>query len=179
MTKSLNVMIYRFYGVLFMGNKPIGTSSDPLVLVQFKILKSQKDFLDNLGDRVASGFIRKLIGAQMSGHEAEISKLKDEARQHEAHLNIIKAQISELEAVDQRKDAASQTREQLLEQAAWRIISGLHSIKFKDRELMQIFKNNLEMINRTLGGNIEPVTSEELKTITIKKAKAKGLNIYE
>lgn len=161
-----------------MVNKRVTSIDDPLIPTIIQLPRSQKDFLDTL-DESASSFIRKLIGAQMSGHEVEISKLKDEARQHEAQLNIIKAQISELEGEDQRKEAASQTREQLLDQAAGRIISGLHSIKFKDRELMQIFKNNLEMINRTLGSNGEPVTAEELKPIIIKKAKAKELSIFD
>ncbi len=58
-----------------MGNKPVGTISDPLVLVQFKILKSQKEFLDSLGGRSASAFIRKLIDSQMDTHAAEITKL--------------------------------------------------------------------------------------------------------
>ena len=177
MTIQSNIITFHFLGVFVMGNKPVGTKSDPLVLLQTKILKSQNDFLDKLGEPKSS-YIRKLIDAQMSGHEAEISKLKDELRQHEAQSNIIKAQIKELEAADQRKQAASQTREQLLEQAARRIISSLHnSIDFKDRELMQIFKTNLGMINRDLDGNGK-VTADELKTITIKKAEAKGLNIY-
>jgi hypothetical protein len=62
MTNHSNVITFHSFGVLFMGNKPIGTETDPLVPVQHKILTSQKDFMDNLGES-SSAFIRKLISA--------------------------------------------------------------------------------------------------------------------
>jgi hypothetical protein len=161
-----------------MVNKRVTSKDDPLIPTIIQLPRSQKDFLDTL-DESASSFIRKLIGAQMSGHEAEISQLKEEARQHEAHLNQIKAQISELEAVDMRKQAAGETREQLLEKVTDRFIKGNQDINFKDRDFVRIFKNNLEGMNRKIGSNGEPVTHEELKTLTIKKAEARRMHIYE
>lgn len=152
---------------------------DRLIRIDILVTECQKEHLENLGKQQASVYIRKLIGAQMSGHEVELSKLKEEARQHEAELNIIKAQISELEAVDQRKEVAGKTRELLLEQAAGRIISGLQYLELNKPEINQMFKNNIVGINRTLGSNGEPVTAEELIEITIKKAEAKGVPTYE
>jgi hypothetical protein len=160
-----------------MANKRASSKEDPLVQTIFHLTQSQKKFLDEEIGGSASAFIRKLIDAQMSGHEVEISKLRDEAKQHEAHLNIINAQISELEATDQRKQAASQTREQLLEEAAERLIKGAQVIDFKDRDFVRIFKTNLEDMNRILKGNGEPIAYEELNTLTIKKAGTRGVRI--
>lgn len=161
-----------------MANKRVTSKENPLVQTIIYLPKSQKDFLDAL-DSSASAFIRKLIDAQMSSHEVEISQLKDELRQHEAHTNMIKAQIRELETVDKRKQAAGQTREQLLEKVTERLLKGNRDIAFKDRDFLRIFKTNLEDMNRILAGNGEPVTHEELKVLTIRKANERGMRVYE
>jgi hypothetical protein len=142
MTNQSNIITVHSFGVLFMGNKPIGTETDPLVLVQYKILRSQKDFLDNLGGSSAAS-IRKLISAQMSGHEVEISKLQEENKQLEAKLNINKAKIIELDKTDQRKILASQTREELIREALVRLKSSLYDINFPS-----MLKVNVELINK-------------------------------
>ena len=142
-----------------MGNKAIGTETDPLVSVQYKILMSHKDFLDSLGEP-ASVYIRKLISAQISSHEVEISKLQEENRQLEAKLNINKAQIIELETTDQSKAVASQTREEVIGEALIRLKRSLD-----ERNFPSMLKVNVELINKRLKGNGEPVTSDELKQL--------------
>lgn len=161
-----------------MVNKRVTSKDNPLIPTLIQLPKSQKEFLDTL-EESASSFIRKLIEAQMSGHEVEISKLKEENRQLEAKLNINFAQISELEAIDQRKEVAIQTREQLLEKAVERILSSLQVVDFKDRAFIQIFNTNIGIINRKLDGSSEPVNPKELKTVIIKIAEAKGMQIYD
>lgn len=157
-----------------MANKRVSNHNNPLIDVHFKITKNQKDFLDNFKEST-SAYIRKLIDTQMSGHEAEIAELKEELRQHDAQANILKAQIGELEAEDQRKQAACQTRQQLIDQAADRIMKGFSVLNFKNPDLKNILKTNLMMVNRDLNNNGDPVIEEELKTITIKKAEARGI----
>lgn len=148
-----------------MGNKPIGTKSDPLVLVPFKILKSQKSFLDNLGEP-ASSFIRKLIASQMDTHETEITKLESEAREHEAHLNIIKSQIVELKATIQRKKAASNERAEFIEQIAQRLKRELtHDYRGNWKvtvELQKYIKNNIFDANKKLNGSGECIQEKDV-----------------
>ncbi len=160
-----------------MANKSVGTKADPLIPVYFKILQSQKDFLDNLGKREASAYLRKLIDAQMSGHEAEISKLREELRQHEAHANIIKAQISELEATDQRKQAASQGREELINKQATGLLPALR-VSGRISEHKKAIEFITKSINDKAKGKIS-IKSEEIEQELRKQAEAQGVYVYD
>jgi hypothetical protein len=165
-----------------MVNPKISKNDDPLILMSFQLFESQRKYLDELhklSGKNKSEILRDLIFSQMDSNGAKKAELTEKIATRETEINLYKHQLAELEAVDQRKQAAGETREQLLEQAATRMLSSLHILKFKDRGFMQIFKNNLEMINRILGSNGEAVTAEELKTITIKKAEAKELSIFD
>jgi hypothetical protein len=108
----------------------------------------------------------------MSGHEVEISKLQEVNRQLEFRININKANISELEATDQRKQAASQTRDGLIKKALNRLIDPRRHFKFDDPRFQEMFRNNIVMINKDLDGNAETVTPEELKELILKKVEA-------
>jgi hypothetical protein len=111
----------------------------------------------------------------LNPHAIETDRLEEENRLLEAQLNINKAQIDEYKAEVTKQQEASQTRGELLEKAAERLIKGTRIINFKDRGFNQMINNNLGDINRTLSGNGEPIAPEELKALVIKKAEALGL----
>jgi hypothetical protein len=163
-----------------MVNKRVTPSEDPLVHVDFLITKSQKRYLDDLGSSKRSAFIRKLIDAQINTnpYAAEEEKLKERIEQRDREQNIDKAQLTEVQAEKTKKQAASQTREQLLEKVSDRFIKGNQDIDFKDRDFDRIIKTNVKDMNRILGANGNPITYEELKALTITKAKAAGMHIY-
>lgn len=150
---------------------------DRLIRINILVTEYQKEHLEKLGKQQASVYIRKLINAQMSGHEVEISKLEEENRQHEAHININKAQINQLKETDQRKQAAGQTREELIEEITQRL-SDRKILDFSARDFLRVFNNNLEDANQVLNGNGEPITPEELKERTIQKANARKRSVY-
>ncbi|HEX7627857.1 MAG TPA: hypothetical protein VF354_02920 [Candidatus Methanoperedens sp.] len=164
-----------------MVNKRVTPSEDPLVHVDFLITKSQKRYLDDLGSSKRSAFIRKLIDAQINTYPyaAEKAKLKESIEQKKRELNIEEAQFIEYQAEETKALVASQTREQLLEKYTDRYIKGNQDIDFTNRDFDRIIKINIGDINRIIGGNGEPVTYEELKILTIKKAEARGMHIYE
>ncbi len=158
-----------------MANKKVSMPSDRLVHVDFMILESQKDFLNNLNES-ASAFIRKLIAAQMDGHEAEISNLKEEKRQHEAALHIIDAQIKELEAENNKQQNAITLREQLFKSQVDGLVEVLKVNGGFTSELDSPIKFRVKGMNAKLNGSgAQPFTVEELKQAVLEKAKAEGV----
>jgi restriction endonuclease Mrr len=145
-----------------MVNKRVSPSEDPLVHVDFLITKSQKRYLDDLGSSKRSAFIRKLIDAQINTnpYAAEEEKLKERIEQRDREQNIDKAQLIEFQAEKTKKQITSNTREELVADALIRLKGSI-----RERNFESILKVNLEMINKKLGGNGEPVTSAELKKL--------------
>lgn len=163
-----------------MVNRRISKDNDPLILMSFQLFESQRKYLNDmhkLSGKSKSEILRGLILSQMDTHEVEISALEEELRQKEASTNILKSQISERKASDQRKQAASKTREQLIEDSLKRLLGSSRIINFKDNEFIQMFKNNLKDANRALNGDGEPITDEELKNRVVLKAKERKVSV--
>ena len=160
-----------------MANKKVTDSNNPLVDVHFKILRTEKDFLDNLGES-ASGFIRKLIDAQMSSHEVERAGTLEQLRQSEATTNLLKSRLSEFDELDRRKLAANKNHEQLIEDILGHLLGFTRVIRFKDTDFIRMFNNNLRSANQLLNGNGEPITRDELEKRIILEAEKRKVIVY-
>lgn len=163
-----------------MGNKPIGTETNPLILVPFKILTSHKDFLVKQGN--ASAFIRKLIDAQMSSPEVRTSELEEIYKQKEAEFNIAKAQLSESKATAQQKQAASQGREEIIVKIARRLKSNLNRNHYRGgwdvtKDFPKLLKTNVSDENRMpaiSNGGVEPIQEDEVLAMIYKILEAEA-----
>lgn len=138
-----------------MGNKPIGTQSDPLVIVQHKILRSQKEFLGKQGN--ASAYVRKLISTQMSDPEVGIDKEREAVGELEAIINVKKAKIADHDKAKALKRMATAGREEAIKEIASKL-KGLLGHDFKgnpvfSRELQDYIKHNVINKNLELFGN--------------------------
>ncbi len=156
-----------------MANKSISKPSDKLILVNFKILESQKNFLNNL-EEPASAVIRKLIASQMHGHEVDITKLREEKEHKEAELNIINAQIAELEASLDRKQNSIIQREKLLKQNVESLVKNLSLVAGYLPEIESYIKARVKDMNATIGSDSEQFTVEELTQAVITEAESLG-----
>jgi len=150
---------------------------DRLIRICVLVTEFHKQHLEKLGKQQASVYIRKLIDAQTSGHEVEISKLKEELMDHDAQANIIKAQLSELEAADKRQQAASQTREELIVEQATGLLPALrgsHRISAHKKAVEFITKAISEKSKGTI--SIKP---EEIEQELRKQAEAQGVYVND
>jgi hypothetical protein len=117
-----------------------------------------------------SELFREWASFQVNSCIIELIEIEHEEIRAEAELKIIRSQKSQLKEELSKQHAATQTRERLLDQTAVRLIKSTQVINFKEPGFSNIFKNNLEDLNRIIGSSGEPVTYEELKTLTIRKA---------
>ncbi len=159
-----------------MVNKRVTSEDDPLVQVIVLLKKSQKSFLDTLGKSGRSAYIRKLLDSQMNTnpHAVEAEKLEEENKMLESRLKINKAQIDQYKVESEKHKITAQTRDQLLDKTSDLLINFSSIIDFSDRQFIQVFKNNVNDANRILGQNGDPITSDELKVMIVRKAEAKG-----
>ncbi len=165
-----------------MANKRVTSKDDPLVQTIIYVPKSLKDVLDNFSKSAGksiSALFREWAMTQLDGHAAELSKLKEEKRQHEAALNIIDAQIKELEAETSKQQNAITLRENLFNQQ----VDELVNILIRDggfiQELDRPIKFRVQGMNSKLNGSgAQPFTVEELRQAVIEKAKAEGLRVH-
>ena len=163
-----------------MANRTLSHPDDKTVTILIKLPTSLKLAVEDLSKKTGksmSELFRGWAAAQVDSHEVELIQLDQEEINKEAELNIIRAQKSQLKAELNKQLVAGQTREQLLDQAAERLLKGARVIDFKDRDFVRISKTNIEDMNRILGGSGEPITNEDLNTVTLKKAGARGVRI--
>ncbi len=166
-----------------MANKKVTSSDDPLVDAHFKISKSQKDFLDSLGES-SSAFIRKLIAAQMDGFDVELSKLTAEEKDLEIKLKQVQAQKQQILDAINKKHTTIQGREELLEKQVTELLSSSIGTQKRPCANLRTLKNpikfRVEGINRKLNGNgAEPITEREFTEMFVTKAKVKGVELYD
>ncbi len=153
-----------------MVNKKVTDSNNPLVRVQYLILKSQKDYLDTLGGS-ASTYIRKLIEAQMSTREAEKRELIKEKTQHLAQVNIIDAQLKQLDEETNKVNLGADFINQ-------RIESMVQNLKIECGNISKI-KNGLKvspaLIKKKTGIDY---TLKEFTNAVIDKAESQGVKVH-
>lgn len=165
-----------------MVNKRITSEEDPLVPTIVRLPISVKKDLDAYSKKTGmpiAEILRGWIRMHLDSPEAERNALRKERLEHESYIKAIDVQLVELEAADQRKEVSLQTREQQLDKVAECLIKGNWYIDFRDPVFIRSLKTNLVTLNQTINGDGEPVTEQELKTLTITKAKAKEIDIYE
>lgn len=165
-----------------MVNRRLSSHDDPTVGIYLKIPLSLKNAIDNLSLKTGkslSALFREWAIAQVDSHAVELAKLKEEKRQKEAELNLINAQILELEAESKKKQLATQGREELIRKQAEGLISSLK--EYGDiSKLEKAIKVRAFGINQKLNGTgAEPVRPEEIKQALVAKAKAEGVRFYE
>jgi len=174
---GVNIMTFHFLR-MFMSNKRVGTSSDPLVLVQIKVLRSQKEFLATQEESV-SAIIRKLITFQMEGHEVEIAKLKEELRDDESRINLKKATITELEASTKKQQNTVTLRDDLFKRQTEELLDILIRNGGFFGEIEDAIKFRIQGMNTKLNGTgAQPYTVDEIKQTVIDRAKSKEVKIY-
>ncbi len=149
------------------------------VQLHVMITEPMKDYLDSVGNQKVSEYIRKLILADMNGHELELAKLREEKLHKEMELRQIDAQISQFEEESIKKHTASQTRQALIEAIADRMTDHTAVIDFKERRFKQVFQTNLDDANKYLSGSCDPIKPEEIRQLILVKAAERGVVICE
>ncbi len=89
-----------------MANKKISSKENPLVSTHIHLPMSVKNDIEALGEKTGksmSDIIRGWAKIHLDSPEAEINELEKERLEHEAHIQSINAQITELKASDQRR----------------------------------------------------------------------------
>ena len=157
---------------------------NPERLLRFCVLvtERQKEFIEAIGKQHGSEYVRKLIAAQMDTHEAEVSILEEELRQHEVHTNLLQAKIRELKSSDMQKQAASQGREEIIVKIARRLKSNLNRNHYKGgwdvtKDFPKLLKTNVSDENRMpaiSNGGVEPIQEDEVMAMIYKILEAEA-----
>ncbi len=161
-----------------MANKSVGTTSDKLVPVQFKLLESQKRFLDSMG-APASAFVRKLIASQMEGHAPKLAELKKEWNQIKFNLHAKELQIAEHESLTAKMQLSTQGREESIAKHVAILFEDLR-VHHRIKKLQIFIRNNVTNINTRLAGSgAMLVTEVELTDRLRAKAKDEGVKLLD
>jgi hypothetical protein len=156
-----------------MSNRTLSHPGDHTVSIHLKLPMSLRLAVDDHSKKTGksmSELFREWASFQVNSCKIELIEIEQKEKRAEAELNIIRSQKSQLKEELSKQNAARKTRERLLDQTAERLIKSTQVINFKEPNFLRIFNNNLEDLNRILGSSGEPVTYEELKTLTIRKA---------
>ncbi len=153
--------------------------NDPLVQVIFLIPQSQKDYINSLGKSAGSGYIRKLISAQMGSniHAVEIDKLIEHSKELEMQLLYNKQQVNAFNDSLEKQKLDEGKRARLINEASERIMKGQDYIEMDTHEFKKMFSTNISDINRLLGDDTDKVTDDEFNRAIIKTAQLKNIRV--